>query len=207
MRTASCPKRPTSSGTAPPRWWPANWVACAACCLGVGWPALAQDAATREDFRRWYVEAGVARGGTWTASLGLNLPWTFERALFDGQLTGHWDAYISQWSARNATPAGVREAWTQLALVPTLRFRFDQGRSPWFIEGGIGLSVLDSRYQTRRKTFSTQFNFADHQALGWSFGERRQHEVLLILRHASNAGIKKPNPGENFLQVRYSKVF
>jgi hypothetical protein len=31
--------------------------------------------------------------------------------------------------------------------------------------------------------------------------------VGLRLSHVSNAGIKEPNPGENFLQLRYARSF
>lgn len=208
MSNASTFPQPAPSWTKIPRPWQRPrrlWVAL--CALGLGGPALAEDLPAGEPVRWLYAEAGVAKGGTWTTSVGLNLPWAFERRWWGGHLTGHWDAYISHWNARNANPDGARESWTQLAVVPTVRFRFDQGRSPWFIEGGIGLSVLDSQYRTHRKLFSTRFNFSDHQALGRNFGDRRQHELLLILRHVSNAGIEKPNPGENFLQLRYSIAF
>jgi hypothetical protein len=30
---------------------------------------------------------------------------------------------------------------------------------------------------------------------------------MLIVRHISNGGIRKPNPGEDFVQVRYSRSF
>lgn len=183
-------------------------VACAALfASGLCSGALAQAPSAPGAGARVYAEVGWAQESVQTTSMGMNLPWSFERQWLGGQLTGHWDAYISQWRAHNASQVDARERWTQLALVPSLRLRFSEGRSPWFIEGGIGVSVLDSHYITRDKTFSTRFNFADHLALGWSFGSQRQHELMLILRHVSNAGIKKPNPGEDFVQVRYSMAF
>ena len=88
-----------------------------------------------------------------------------------------------------------------------LRYRPDDGASPWFVEAGIGLTATSSVYRTRQKSFSTSFNFGTHLAVGRSFGERGQHEVSLRLEHFSNAGIKHPNPGENFIQVRYARRF
>jgi lipid A 3-O-deacylase len=38
-------------------------------------------------------------------------------------------------------------------------------------------------------------------------GQQRQHELQLRLEHVSNAGIKEPNPGANFVQLRYALHF
>lgn len=94
-----------------------------------------------------------------------------------------------------------------LGLVPLLRYRFGQGRSGWFIEAGIGVSLMDPIYRTSEKQFSTRFNFVDVAGVGRSFGSRRERELSLRIAHVSNADIKKPNPGENFLQLRYAVLF
>jgi len=57
------------------------------------------------------------------------------------------------------------------------------------------------------KRFGSKFNFGDHAAIGLQLGKSRQHEVALRIEHFSNAGIEHPNPGENFLQLRYSHKF
>ena len=75
------------------------------------------------------------------------------------------------------------------------------------LAAGVGLTATSSVYQTRQKHFSTSFNFGTHLAIGRSFGERREHEVSLRIEHFSNAGIKHPNPGENFVQLRYARRF
>jgi hypothetical protein len=75
------------------------------------------------------------------------------------------------------------------------------------MEGGVGITFTTTLYETERKRFSTSFNFGDHIAVGRNFGERREHEISLRIEHFSNAGIKHPNPGENFLQIRYSYRF
>ena len=99
-------------------------------------------------------------------------------------------------------------AWvTQLGLTPVLRYRFDGGDSPWFAEAGIGVNVLAPVYRDGDRQFSTAFNFGDHLALGRSFGAGGRQELSLRLQHFSNAGIKHPNPGINFVQLRYSVAF
>ena len=34
-----------------------------------------------------------------------------------------------------------------------------------------------------------------------------EHEVVLRAAHYSNAGVRHPNPGENFLQLQYLRRF
>jgi Lipid A 3-O-deacylase (PagL) len=36
------------------------------------------------------------------------------------------------------------------------------------------------------------------------FGADGEHELALRLQHFSNGGIRRPNPGETFLQLRYA---
>jgi hypothetical protein len=92
-------------------------------------------------------------------------------------------------------------------LLPVLRYRFGEGGSDWFAQAGVGISVLDAAYQTSEKKFSANFNFQTVAAMGRSFGPERRHELSLRLAHTSNANIKTPNPGENFLQLRYAAMF
>jgi hypothetical protein len=41
-------------------------------------------------------------------------------------------------------------------------------------------------------------------ALGRSFGSGDRHEIALRAKHFSNGGVREPNPGLNFVQLRYS---
>lgn len=179
--------------------------------LALATPALAQqpDPARRHaESATVYLEAGWATHGTRSSALGVTWPWSsFARPLWGGQLTGHWDAFVGRSRVDSRTVPGERYTLTQLALVPMLRLRFDEGRSPWFAQAGIGLSVTDTLYETPHKSFSTRVNFSDHLAMGRNFGGQREHEVVLGLRHVSNAGIEKPNPGEDFIRLRYARSF
>jgi lipid A 3-O-deacylase len=151
-----------------------------------------------------FVEAGIADHSAYSATLGLVWPWAWRREIRGGELTGMTEAYVSHWNGRGMTG---RVSFTQLGLVPMLRYRFGRGRSDWFVEGGIGISVLDGMYRTTDKEFSTRFNFVDVLGVGRSFGPQRRQELSLRFSHVSNADIKKPNPGENFLQLRYTALF
>ncbi|WP_295958487.1 acyloxyacyl hydrolase [Rhodoferax sp.] len=153
-----------------------------------------------------YLEGGqtVQQGSdTRMVTIGLRLP--VQRTFWDGRVTLAWDLYLSDWKA-DALP-GVRSQFSQIGLVPMFRYRFDAGQSPWFVEGGVGVSYLDESYQTANKSFSTQWNFSDHLGVGRSFGVERRQELGLYVKHVSNAGLRRPNPGETFVLLRYAYAF
>ena len=151
-----------------------------------------------------FVEGGIADRAAYSVTMGVVWPWSWRRESRGGELTGITEAYVSHWRARSATE---RNSFTQLGLLPLLRCRFDHGRSDWFAEAGIGISVMDTMYRVSEKQFSTRFNFVDVVGVGRSFGPQRKHELSLRIAHISNANIKDPNPGENFLQLRYAALF
>jgi lipid A 3-O-deacylase len=151
-----------------------------------------------------FVEGGLAQQHAYSITAGVLWPWSWRRDFGNSEVTGLTEAFVSRWSARGATE---RQGFTQLGLVPLVRLRFDGGHSAWYVEGGIGLSVMDPIYRTPSKEFSTKFNFVDVVGVGRSFGADRRRELSLRVSHVSNGGIKKPNPGENFLQLRYAVMF
>jgi len=119
-----------------------------------------------------------------------------------GRLSGYWEASLSLW--RHPAPDGQGSARLGLvAFTPVFRFTLD-GDSPWFLEGGIGVTWMNTLYATDAKQFSTRFNFGDQIAVGWRFGTGLRQELSLRAIHYSNGDIKAPNPGENFIQLRYS---
>ncbi|MFT4266786.1 MAG: acyloxyacyl hydrolase [Xenophilus sp.] len=154
-----------------------------------------------------YIEAGQAphsAGSTDVLSAGAMIPWTPRRLVGSGSLSFYWDLFVSHWRA----PAdSLRRDYAQLGAIGTWRLRFDQGRSPWFVEAGVGGSALDHLYHTPSRDFSTAFQFTEALGAGYSFGERGQHELSLRLQHFSNADIKRPNQGENFVRLRYAYRF
>ena len=184
---------------------PAPFLAAAAACLTAP-PALAQPSEDRAYAPSVYVQGEWARRQTDAITIGATLPWgTWRRPLWGGELRGHWDLYLSRWFFKGAARHG---GTLVLGVTPTLRLRPDGGSSAWFWEAGIGATLADQRYHPAgQEEFSTRFNFASHLGLGRNFGAQRQHELMLSVQHVSNAGIKSPNPGENFLQLRYALHF
>jgi lipid A 3-O-deacylase len=151
-----------------------------------------------------FIQGGLGEHALCTTA-GVIWPWQWKRQGWGGEWSASTEAYISHWHADAF--GGGRQGFTQVGLVPMLRLRFDEGRSAWFIEGGIGVTWMDKMYRTPHRQFSTRFNFIDSLAVGRNFGEQGQHELSLRAVHVSNAGIKHPNPGEDFLQLRYALRF
>lgn len=149
------------------------------------------------------VQAGQGTHGSRIAGVGVIWDWDFERMRRKAELTAHTELMVNRWDAREA--GGSRQSLTQLVVLPSLRMRLSRGASPWFIELGIGASWMDRLFVTPEKSFSTQWNFFDMMGVGHSLGGHDGHEIGLRWVHVSNAGIKRPNPGQDFIQLRYVK--
>jgi lipid A 3-O-deacylase len=135
--------------------------------------------------------------------LGAVWDWRWQKPTVVGPVTGYWEVSFGRWSSQ-AEPKGHASAWiTQLGVTPVLRWCPGLASEGWFVEAGIGANLLAPIYRSRNKRFSTAFNFGDHLGLGWRSAGPQQQEFVLRVQHFSNAGIKRPNPGENFIQLRY----
>ncbi len=177
-----------------------NLAACAA-LAGVAGSAAAID--LRPD--SVFVQGGGGPHKVAAAGIGLAWDWNWETLLRRFELTGHTELIANQWWAEDF--GNGRQGFRQIVLLPVLRMQLDRGRSPWYLEFGIGASWLDRRYVTPWQDFSTQFNFYDVVGVGYRFGDAHRHELGLRYTHVSNGGIEKPNPGEDFLMLRYGVRF
>lgn len=179
---------------------------CAKVLLCAGLLSLSVAASAFEDRTpAFYVDAGRApHNDTSTRSLtiGALLPWGGQDFLWGTQVTSYVDLFLSQWRAPRVGRDGHHN-YSQLGAVAVWRFRLEEGASPWFLEAGIGATAMNDRYETPDRSFSTRFQFTQQLAIGRSFGARGEHELSLRVQHFSNAGIRKPNPGEDFYKVRY----
>ncbi|MEL1265790.1 acyloxyacyl hydrolase [Pseudoxanthomonas putridarboris] len=157
----------------------------------------APNATAAEPRTAFYVQGGVAEDAQ-SATIGVSRDWRWEKQYSFGRVTGQWQGEVGRWHSDSQNS-------TQVGLTPALRLHPNRWSESWFIEGGIGANVIFPKYNTEKKEFSTTFNFGDHLALGKRFGAQQQHEWSLRIQHFSNARIKRPNPGENFLQFRYTR--
>jgi lipid A 3-O-deacylase len=152
-----------------------------------------------------FVQAGPGEDHLKAVSVGALWPWAWRKQALGGEWSANTEVFLSTWRA-DAIGGGNR-SFLQVGVVPLFRYTLDQGRSPWFGEIGIGLSILDRQFVTPTKTFATRWNFSDNLAVGRSFGDKGQHEVSLRWQHSSNGGAKHPNPGIDIGLVRYTMRF
>lgn len=186
------------------RWIWAVVVATAA--TGASWTANAQVPPARSV----YFEGGRsldAPDATSAVAAGFTFPFGRRHEWLGGVVTGYGDVFLSEWRARGPSGSSERRRYVQIGAIATWRYRFDGGTSAWFADAGIGVTVLDRHFATPERRFSTRFQFTEVLGIGRSFGQDRAHEVSLRLQHFSNGGIRKPNPGEDFLRLRYQYRF
>jgi lipid A 3-O-deacylase len=130
------------------------------------------------------------------------------RRWFEGNgrhLAGYWDLTLarSRGTAFNDV-AGARQFITDVGLTPVLRYAADDGRG-WYAEGGIGVHLLSHVYNNDGKRLSTAFQFGDHVGAGYVF--TNGWDLGLKLQHFSNAGIKEPNSGVNYVLLKLAMPF
>lgn len=165
-------------------------------------PAAAQDSSSGS----WaFVQVGTS-GSTRQATIGIQVPMANSWRLGGGELTAYWDFLLSRWSYEAPTQQR-HDLLAQVGAKPTFRWSPGGAFGRSFFEAGVGATFTSSLYRTEGKRFSTKFNFGDHLAVGYTLDPERTHEVALRVEHYSNAGIKHPNPGENFVQLRYARRF
>lgn len=166
-------------------------------------PALAQAPAAAlplpshgfAQFGRARETSAVSLGVIWDASL--------HRFLSDSAaLSSRFEVTVGRWRA-DSRVGGGHALVTQVGLTPVLRYAFGV-EARWFVEAGIGVNVITPVYRTGSKQFSTAFNFGDHLGFGWRPTRDASWDVALRIQHFSNAGIDRPNPGENFVQLRFT---
>ncbi len=144
------------------------------------------------------VEAGSGDGVD-MARVGVQWDWQktwLQRG--DWHLGGYWDLQLGRWNGASHI--------TDLGLTPTFRWENDSRRGG-YLEAAIGFHYLSSRNVTSAKQLGSNFEFGDHVGAGYRFGEKGAYDVSLRFQHLSNAGIKHPNPGINFTQLRFQYHF
>lgn len=165
--------------------------------------AAAQDLDARPS---WYVQAGKGESSSYALVLGTTMPWkNWQWNLGSGKVRGHWDAWVGAWS--NQGLDRDRFTTSALGIGPSLRWRGAQGTAAWFVEAGTAVMVTGKRLVNSGERMGTRFNFASHIGFGVNFGAQHAQELSLRLQHASNAGIKDPNPGLDLVQIRYARAF
>ena len=180
----------------------------AGAALATTLPAAAQ----RSDATGWrhpefFVQSGVTASDTLSYTVGATWNWDWERGYNIGTVTGYTEFTVGRWKTAGGDGQDDGRWVTQVGITPVLRLYPNTGLTNWFVEAGVGANVIMPVYSTGDRQFSTEFNFGDHIGVGRVFGTDSRQELVLRLQHFSNGGVKEPNPGENFVQIRYSSRY
>jgi lipid A 3-O-deacylase len=173
--------------------------------LGVGAALLAGHAGAAD--KGWVDSASVDFGSgskVRMLRLGVQKDWDTQWFASNGRhLAGYWDLSASWW--RGKAYRGVMGQHQNLAVIgitPVLRYESDD-KLGWYAEGGIGANLFSELYNNNDHQLSTAFQFGDHIGIGYVTANK--WDLALKFQHYSNASIKSPNSGANFLvaSVRY----
>ena len=135
--------------------------------------------------------------------------WDWKQKWFDTgswHLGGYWDASIAYWD--NDSPAKTNSGLADIGFTPVFRFQSNNltGLSP-YVEAAIGIHFLSQTSVSDQRAFGSSFQFGDHLGAGLRFGDKGQYDVSYRYQHLSNGGLKDPNQGINFNQVRLQYHF
>jgi lipid A 3-O-deacylase len=139
------------------------------------------------------LEAGRGNDRTNVVRVATQWRWRKERPVDERwRLHGYWEASVGAWE-------GDDDSSADFALTPVFRFeRHGRQRVP-YVEAAIGFHIL-SRHISRERQFSTNFQFGDHIGAGLRSGK---YDFGVRAQHLSNGGIRHPNPGINFVLLRF----
>jgi lipid A 3-O-deacylase len=145
------------------------------------------------------IEVGT---GDSTEMARVALQWDMKQRWFqtgDWHLGSYWNVGLGYWQ-RDGAP-GQNKDLAEIAVTPVLRFQQNRLRG-LYLEGGLGAHLL-TRTQIGDKRLGTLFQFGSSVGVGLRFGDKGQYELGYQYQHLSNAGIKQPNDGINFNQIRF----
>ena len=139
--------------------------------------------------------------------IGIQWNWSKSWAISQNwQIGGFWDLSFGYWS--NSSPQKTTNGISEIAFTPTFRLQqTNMGPFSPYLEGAIGFHLLSDTSVSQERRFSTQFQFGDHIGVGIRFGQKHAMDLGYRYQHLSNAGIKEPNQGINFHQLRFQYHF
>ena len=139
--------------------------------------------------------------------IGVQWNWSKRWALSQNwHIGGYWDLSFGSWN--NNSPLKTNNGLTDLGFTPVFRLQqTSMGAISPYLEAAIGFHLLSSTSVSEERRFSTMFQFGDHLGFGIRFGAKHAMDLGYRYQHLSNAGIKHPNQGINFHQVRFQYHF
>ena len=114
----------------------------------------------------------------------------------------HIEGAVNMWHTVNNRSDNI----LALTISPILSWQLSGGSRPLYLEAGIGASYLNHN-QINGRGLSTGFQFEDRIGLSWQYSARSLERVTLSYVHYSNANIRRPNDGLDFITLTLTKPF
>lgn len=168
--------------------------------LGVAAILMAGQAAAADN-NAWIDSASFEAGSgshVRMARVAIQSNWDKQWLVSNGRhLSGYWDVSAAYWRGdayRNIS--GQHQNIGVIGFTPVFRYQRDDKRG-WYVEGGVGANLMSELYNNSDNRLSTAFEFGDHVAVGYV--TQNKWDLGVKLQHYSNASIKSPNSGVNFI--------
>ena len=151
--------------------------------------------------------SGSIGPGTSAESARLALFWDWGKRWFtEGNwwLGGHWEGTVGYMRNRARDDSLTNAGFTGVLRLWPYRPWWTHARQ--FLEGGTGVNFF-SETHLGDKRIATSLQFGSFVGFGVRFGRSERYEIGYRQIHFSNAGLKKPNPGMDFDELRFAYRF
>lgn len=153
----------------------------------------------------WSLSAARAKEAD-VRKLGVIAGWTRPEPLWQGQrwqLRLRHEFELAAWNVPRARDL------VELGYSPVLRLerKLSGGARNLFVEGSIGVRLLSHARLAADHSMGSAFQFSDMLGAGMQWGREGRSTLGVRFQHLSNFGIKKPNPGMDFLMLYYTHRF
>ncbi|MEN9658431.1 MAG: hypothetical protein RL571_1896 [Pseudomonadota bacterium] len=167
-------------------------------------PLLIALASSAAEGLEWQVELGrgiqpshVEQHHLFRVALHKALPWSWYESN-TGKLSSGFSIGGGLWRGDDRNTG-------EIFITPELRYEWTplETGTQWFVEAGVGGHLFSRTDYAKRGPFSTAFQFGEQFGAGVRFGEQSAQDLTLMYQHHSNADIKTPNYGADFVVLRY----
>jgi lipid A 3-O-deacylase len=136
--------------------------------------------------------------------------WNWDKQWFtegDWMVTGFWEATLGTWRGIDSV-AGNNQTIDEVGLTPVFRLQQSNlsGFAP-YAEGAFSFHLISPTFINANRKFGSSLQFSEHIGFGVRFGDHHEFDLGYCFQHLSNAGIKEPNQGINFSEVRFAYHF
>ena len=139
----------------------------------------------------------------------VGVQWDWNKKLVEmgnWHLGGYWESDAGYWN--NTSNARTHATILDIGFTPVFRIQQTTRSSiAPYVEAAVGLHLLSATSLNSQRQFGSSFQFGDHIGAGVRFGEKGKYDLGYRYQHFSNAGIKGPNQGVNYNELRLQYHF